>query len=109
MSASSHESETFSRCVISLDAGISTSWAPDPEGPFDRLKGATAAIEVLFDELEEAGHVFASPGQPDFQSPQRGANGMMQLCEVQVAPTPQLTEPALAALAERIARLISSR
>jgi len=121
MSGSSHAFHTYSRCVVALDAGISISWAPDPEGSYEhgtghhrdeeagyreRLARAVSGIEVLFDELEESGHVFTAPSEPGFRDVQRGANGMMEMCEVQILCTPPLTEPALAALAERIAKLM---
>lgn len=121
MSGSSHASHSYTRCVVSLDAGISISWAQDPDGSYEsgrrhhqneeagfraRLEQAAPGIEVLFDELEEAGHVFLAPTEPGFKSAQRGANGMMEMCEVQLACTPALTEPALAALAERVCKLL---
>lgn len=122
MSGSSHVWHTYSRCIVSLDAGISISWAPDPDGSYEhgqrhheqeeagfraRLERATPGIEVLFDGLEEAGHVFTAPTEPGFRDVQRGANGMMEMCEVQLLCTPPLTEPALAAIAERIAKLLA--
>jgi hypothetical protein len=122
MSGSSNASHTFSRCVVTLDAGISISWAPDPDGSYEhgqrhhqreeasfraRLEHATPAIEVLFDELEEAGHVFTAPGEPRFRdSAQRGANGAVEMCEVQLCCKPTLSEPELASLAERINKLL---
>ena len=121
MSGSSHASHTFTRCVVSLDAGISISWAPDPDGSYEhgqrhhereeagfreRLERAAPAIEVLFDELEEAGHVFLAPGEPGFRDAQHGNNGAIEMCDVKLACTPKLTEPALAALAERINKLL---
>jgi hypothetical protein len=122
MSGSSRASHSYSRCVVTIDAGISIAWAPDPDGSFEhgtrhhqeeeagfrsRLSRAAPRLEVLFDELEEGGHVFASPTEPRFNQAQRGAHGMMEMCEVQVACTPELSEKALAALAERIAKLVS--
>jgi hypothetical protein len=122
MSGSSRASHSYTRCVVTLDAGISISWAPDPDGSYehgmrhhqeeeagfrDRLSRAAPRVEVLFDELEERGHVFTSPAEPAFHEAQRGAHGMMEMCEVQVACTPALSEKALAALAERIAKLVS--
>lgn len=122
MSGSSRASHSYTRCVITLDAGISISWEPDPDGSIEhgmrhhqeeeagyrgRLSRAAPAVEVLFDELEERGHVFTAPGEPAFNEAQRGAHGMMEMCEVQVACTPALSESALAALAERIAKLVS--
>ena len=121
MSGSSHASHTYSRCVVSLDAGISISWAQDPDGTYDsgqrhhqqeeagfraRMEHATAAIEVLFDELEEKGHVFTAPSEPGFKNAQRGSNGMVELCEVQLACKPSMSEVELAALAERINKLL---
>ena len=122
MSGSSRASHHYTRCVVTLDAGISISWAPDPDGSYEhgqrhhqeeeagfraRLSRAAPRVEVLFDELEEGGHVFVAPGEPAFNEAQRGAHGMMEMCEVQVACTPELSEQALAALAERIAKLVS--
>jgi hypothetical protein len=122
MSGSSRASHSYTRCVVTLDAGISIAWAPDPDGSIEhgmhhhreeeagfrgRLARAAPGVEVLFDELEEGGHVFAAPGEPAFHEAQRGAHGMMEMCEVQVACTPELSEKALAALAERIAKLVS--
>jgi hypothetical protein len=122
MSGSSRASHNYTRCVVTLDAGISISWAPDPDGSIEhglrhhqeeedgfrgRLTRAAPRVEVLFDELEEGGRVFASPGEPAFSEAQRGAHGMMEMCEVQVACTPALSEQALAELAERIAKLVS--
>lgn len=121
MSGSSRASHTYSRCVVSLDAGISISWAADENGSYEhgqrhhqeeedgfraRLAHAAPALEVLFDELEEEGHVFTAPHEKDFGEAQRGSSGMVQMCEVQVACKPVLTEPALAALAERISQLL---
>ena len=122
MSGSSHASHTYSRCIVHLDAGISISWAPDPDGSYEhgqrhheeeeagfraRLARAAAPIEVLFDELEEEGHVFTAPREPAIgKTNQRGAHGMVQMCEVEVACQPTLSELELAALAERISKLL---
>lgn len=122
MSGSSRASHSYTRCVVTLDAGISISWAPDPDGSIEhgmrhhreeeagfrgRLSRAASGVEVLFDELEEGGRVFSSPDEPAFDHAQRGAHGMMEMCEVQVACTPALSETDLAVLAERIAKLVS--
>jgi hypothetical protein len=122
MSGSSHASHTYSRCIVHLDAGISISWAADPDGSYEhgqrhhqeeedgflaRLVHATAPLEVLFDELEEEGRVFTAPTEPAFgKTNQRGAHGMVQMCEVELACTPALSELELAALAERISKLL---
>ncbi len=121
MSGSSHAQHSYTRCVVSLNAGISISWAPDPSGSYEhgqrhhqreeddfrgRLERAAPGIEVLFDELEERGHVFTAPDEPGFKDPQRGANGMIEMCEVQLVCTPKLTDPSLAAIAERISKLL---
>ena len=122
MSGSSRAQHSYTRCIVSLDAGISISWAPDPDGSFEhgqrhhqdeeagyrtRLARAAPAVEVLFDQLEESGHVFSAPTEPGFfDQAQRGTNGMMEMCEVQLLCKPALTETALASLAERIAKLI---
>jgi len=122
MSGSSHASHTYSRCIVHLDAGISISWAADPDGSYEhgqrhhqeeedgfraRLAHAAPPIEVLFDELEEAGHVFTAPTEPAFgKTNQRGAHGMVQMCEVELACKPALSELELAALAERISKLL---
>ena len=122
MSGSSHASHTYSRCIVHLDAGISISWAPDPDGSYEhgrrhheeeedgfraRLDHAAPTIEVLFDELEEEGHVFTAPTEPAFaRTNQRGAHGMIQMCEVELACTPALSELELAALAERVSKLL---
>jgi hypothetical protein len=121
MSGSSNASHTYSRCVVGLDAGISISWAPDPDGSYAhgqrhhqeeeagfraRLEHAAPAIEVLFDELEEKGHVFTAPTEPGFKNAQRGAGGAVERCEVQVACTPPLSDVELAALAGRIDKLL---
>lgn len=121
MSGSSRYGHRYSRCVVTLDAGISISWAPDPDGSFEhgqrhhqqeeagfraRLERAAARIEVLFDQLEESGHVFTAPNEPGFRNAQHGTYGMMEMCEVQLACTPALSETGLAALAERIAKLL---
>ena len=123
MSGSSRASHTFTRCVVTLDAGISISWAPNPDGSFEhgarhhqheeagfvtRLRQASARIEVLFDQLEEAGHVFTAPAEPVFGEAQRGAHGMLEMCEVPLRCVPALSDTALAALAERISKLISA-
>lgn len=123
MSGSSHAQHSYTRCVVSLDAGISISWAPDPSGSFEhghrhhqdeeagfreRLERAAPGIEVLFDELEERGHVFTTPDQPSFKEPQRGANGMIEMVEVQVLCTPRLNDPSLAAIAARISKLLGA-
>ena len=121
MSGSSRASHTYTRCVVTLDAGISISWAPDPSGSYehgqrhherevasfrDRMEHGAPAIEVLFDELEESGHVFTVPSEPGFKKAQRGANGAVEMCELEVCCTPTLSEVALAALAERINKLL---
>ena len=121
MSGSSRSSHAYTRCVVSLDAGISISWAPDPNGSYEhgqrhhqseeasfreRLSHAAPGIEVLFDELEEKGHVFTAPSEPGFKNAQRGANGAVEMCELQVCCTPVLSDVALAALAERINKLL---
>lgn len=122
MSGSSRASHQYTRCIVSLDSGLSISWAPDPDGSYDhgrrhhqeeeagfldRLTRAAPAIEVLFDQLEEEGFAFTSPSEPDFEGAQHGATNSLEICEVQVRCTPGFSEPKLAALAERISKLTS--
>lgn len=119
MSGSSRASRTFSRCIVTLDAGVSISWAPDPDGSYEhgaahhreeesafarRLTRAAPELEVLFDQLEEQGHVF---GAADSLHSQRGAAGLMELCEVELCCTPPLSETAMADLAQQVARLVN--
>lgn len=121
MSGSTRAQRRFSRCVVTLDAGVSIAWAPDDDGSYEhgarhhrdeadtfraRLERAGPAIEVLFDALEEAGHVFQSPDAPAFEDAQRQASGMIELSEVALCCRPPLSEVRLAALAERIAGLL---
>lgn len=123
MSGSSRAERALSRCVLALDAGVSISWAPDPDGSFDsgarhhqeeeasflkRIDGARAGIEVLFDELEVAGRTFLSPTERAFErSAERGLSGLLESCEVRLACTPKLSQAELKALAERIAALVA--
>lgn len=118
MSGSSHAEYVFSRCVVSLDAGISISWARgsaeagqrhhrDEQTRFSgKLERATASIEVVFDELEQAGHVFIAPKQAGFSKGQRGSTRGLPICEVRLACAPRLTKAALDALVERVAALV---
>lgn len=122
MSGSSRASHRYTRCVVSLDSGLRISWARGPDGSTDhgrrhheaeeagflqRLTRAAAAVEVLFDELEEEGFAFTPPGESGFEGGQRGVTRTLEICEVHVRCTPKLSEPKLAALAERIAKLAS--
>lgn len=124
MSGSSRAGRTLSRCVVTMDAGISISWAPDENGSIEhgmerhrseearfreRIDAATPAIEVVLDELESGGHTFLSPTDPTFeQHAQRSTTGVMPLVEVALACTPQLDDVALKALTQRVSTLIST-
>lgn len=116
MSGSSYADHRYSRCVVGLNAGISISWAPDPDGSFDsgrrhheneeaRFRGqlarAAPAIEVMFDELEAGGRKFTLPDEPAFKDAQRADRGM-PICSVHVRCTPPLSKPELDALVARI-------
>lgn len=123
MSGSSRAERALSRCVVALDAGVSISWAADPDGSFDsgarhhqeeeasflkRLDAGRAGIEVLFDELEAAGRVFVSPTERAFRDrAETGSHGALEHCEVRVACTPNFSRAELTALAARIAGLVA--
>lgn len=124
MSGSSRASHPYSRCIVSLDSGLRISWAAGPDGSYDhgrrhheaeeaafleRLGRAAPAIEVLFDQLEEEGYAFTSPSERGFEGAQRASTDILEICEVQVHCTPKFSEPKLAALAERIAKLVASK
>lgn len=124
MSGSSRASHQYTRCIVSLDSGLSISWAPGPDGSYDhgrrhheeeesgfldRLTRAAPAIEVVFDQLEEEGFSFTPPGEPGFERAQLGTTRTLEICAVQVRCTPKLAEPKLAALAERISKLLTSK
>lgn len=122
MSGSSHADVKLSRCVVSLDAGISISWAPDPDGSYEhgrlhhereeasfraRIEHARPAIEVLFDELEQAGRQFLSPDAAGFQDQHRaGHAGLVEQVSVALACTPPLQDAELDALTGRVAKLL---
>ncbi|MBL8919167.1 MAG: hypothetical protein JNJ54_09930 [Myxococcaceae bacterium] len=122
MSGSSRAGRTLSRCVVTLDAGISISWAPDPDGSYDhgmrhhqreedefrqRIDRATPAIEVRFDALESEGHAFVVPSDPAFRHrAQRGTSSGLPSLELELACTPVLTDEALAALTADVAKLV---
>jgi hypothetical protein len=122
MSGSSHAEHSYSRCVVSLDAGISISWAPDPDGRYEggnlhhqreeaafraRMQRAAAGIEVLLDEVEAAGHVFTMPGEPKFrETAQRASNGQIPNCELFVCCAPKLGEAALKELGRKVSDLV---
>jgi hypothetical protein len=110
---------------VSLDAGVSISWEPDPETgsieagmqhhrdeeeQFLRLiDAATAAIEVLFDELESAGRRFKPPSSDDFYAQAQHARTGMPIVELRVWSAPAFSEGELQSLVERIAKLIDAR
>ncbi|MFT3712479.1 MAG: hypothetical protein QM817_32940 [Archangium sp.] len=100
-----------------MDAGISISWEPDPDGSIEHgmqhhrdeeaqflslIDAATPAIEVLFDELESAGRKFKTSG-----AEQRESTGM-PIVELTVRCEPPFKQHELKALVERIARLINA-
>lgn len=120
MSGSSHALRKLSRCEVSLDAGISISWAPDPDGSIEHgmrhhreeeeqflssIDAATSAIEVLFDELESGGCTFKPPGE--FGEAQRASTGM-PIVQVSVWCEPRLSDDELRTLVERVANLINA-
>lgn len=123
MSGSSRAERKLSRCTVTMDAGISISWAPDENGSIEhgtqrhrreegafrqRIDAATPAIEVVLDELESSGHTFLSPTDATFeQHAQRSSTGVMPQVEVALACTPRLGKDALKALTQRISTLIS--
>jgi len=108
--------------VVTLDAGISISWAPDPDGSYEhgrlhhereadefraRLDLATPAIEVLFDELESAGRRFLSPKDSDFaHRAQRASRRGGTILEVELACEPRFSEAEFRAVVERMATLV---
>jgi hypothetical protein len=109
--------------VLTLDAGISISWAPDPDGSYEhgarhhadeersfraRLDAAAPAVEVVFDELESAGRHFLSPGERSFAAvAQRGRAGVGEIFELEVACTPPFSEAELTTLAARVSALVA--
>ncbi len=123
MSGSSRAQRKLSRCAVTMDAGISISWAPDENGSIEhgmerhrreeeefrkRIDAATPAIEVVLDELESSGHTFVPPTDATFeQNAQRGSTGVMPQVEVALACTPRLGKDALKSLTQRITTLIS--
>lgn len=123
MSGSSRTERKLSRCTVAMDSGIRIEWAPDENGSIEhgmerhrreedefrrRIDAATAAIEVVLDELEGGGHIFVPPTDATFeQHAQRGAAGGMPIIEVALACTPRLGKDALKALTQRISTLIS--
>lgn len=122
MSGSSRAGRSLSRCVVTLDAGVSISWAPDPDGSYEhgtrhhhreedgfrqRIDRATPAIEVRFDALESEGRTFLVPSDPAFhQRAQRGTSAGLPSLELEVACTPALEGDALAALTADVAKLV---
>lgn len=121
MSGSSNAGRTLSRCEVSLDAGISISWAPDPDGSIEHgmrhhreeeakflalIDAASSAIEVLFDELEMAGRRFHAPGKSTSRA--QDASTGMPIVEVRVWCEPRMSEEELKTLVERVARLINA-
>lgn len=122
MSGSSFAQHVLTRCIVSLNAGISISWARDPDGSHDsgrrhhereeaaffkRLERGAPGIEVIFDELEAAGHVFVAPTEPEFAKCQRATAGAIESCMVRLLCKPALSEKALKELAERVSALVS--
>lgn len=109
---------------MSLDAGISISWEPDPDGSIEHgmqhhrdeeaqflrlIDAATPAIEVLFDELESAGRKFKPPTTDRFWNESQRASTGMPIVELQVWCEPEFSESELQTLVNRIARLINFR
>lgn len=108
---------------MTMDAGISISWAPDENGSIEhgmerhrreedefrrRIDAATPAIEVVLDELESGGHTFVPPTDATFeQHAQRSSTGVMPQVEVALACTPRLGKDALKSLTQRVSTLIS--
>lgn len=127
MSGSSHAFVSLSRCVVSLDSGVSISWAPDENGSYEhgrlhheheeadfrsRIERARPAIEVVFDELEQAGRRFTAPDTPDFGQHRQGATHMSpataEIVGVELHCKPALSGTDLDALAARISRIIEN-
>ncbi|MFO0595091.1 MAG: hypothetical protein U0228_07300 [Myxococcaceae bacterium] len=124
MSGSSHADQALSRCEVSLDAGVSISWAPDPDGSYEhgqrhheqeeaafraQMVRATPALEVLFDELETEGHVFTPPTDAAFHERcQRGHGRGLPIVEVRVWCAPKLSEERLQALLARVEALLAA-
>lgn len=110
--------------MVTLDAGISISWAPDPDGSYEhgtrhhrdeedefraRIDAASAAIEVLFDAWEMAGRRFESPTDAQFGArAQRHDVGDFPRCTLELWCTPALSEAELAALTGEVAALVSA-
>src|SRR5262245_25814952 len=88
MSGISRSSHAYRCWPVDLDSSISSSWAPDPDGSYEHgrrhhereeakfrelLTAGAAEIEALIDQIEQAGHAFLPPGDPQFhQRAQRG-------------------------------------
>ncbi len=121
MSGSSYAELPYTRCVVGLNAGISISWAPDPDGSYAhgqrhheneeakfrrRLEGGRAAIEVALDALEATGRVFTPPAGLTPENTQHGSTGM-PIVSVRLACTPRLSEDELNAFVQQVAKAVA--
>lgn len=115
----------MSRCVVTLDSGISISWTTNPDGSYPgtefhaqeedsflrRIDAQTPAIEALFDEMEHAGRRFLTPDDPNFYRQRQrasvaGSSQYIEQMELQVVSQPRFTEADLDSLARCIASLL---
>lgn len=111
--------------MVTRDAGVSISWAPDPSGSLEHgmrhhreeeakfrseIETATPALEVLFDELESAGHLFTPPTDARFAGRSQRAVGFLGVdtVAVTVACTPALSDAQLEDLRQRVVALFRS-
>lgn len=122
MSGSSRAWRSLSRCVVTLDSGMSISWAMNPDGSYPGtqyhaeeeegfrrgIDQHTPAIEELFDEYAFDGRYFTAPSDPRFNALAKSATvyeGSPQVT-VQVASEPAFTTEELEALARQVAIIL---
>ena len=122
MSGSSRAGRPLSRCVVTLDSGMSISWAMNPDGSYPgtkyhaeeeegfrrRIDQHTPAIEELFDEYAFDGRYFTAPSDPRFNALAKSAcaHEGFQEVTVQVASQPVFTAEELEALARQVAIIL---
>ena len=97
-------SRSLSRCLVTLQ----TRGAGAEELFTHRIDAALERLEVLFDELEQAGRRFQNPRSSSFKQPQAAVDRQGdETCLVEVVCTPPMTVDELRSLATRVASLLS--
>ena len=121
MSGSSRAAQTLSRCIVIIDAGMTISWAFNPNGSYPgteyhrqeeeafvhMVDVHAPELEAIIDRLETGGREFLPVDHPDFDKrSQTGSYSGFRQVFVRVAAVPELEEDELQALADRFGEIL---